>query len=150
MPRYRPNVALILRNASGEILVCERADWPGCWQFPQGGARGEEELVGALHREVREELGLGAKAYRVLSQRGPYRYDFVGDRKKEGYDGQEQTYFLAELVAGDVELDFGDDPEFRAARWIPPGAFDLAWIPGMKRDVYRAVFRDFFGIALGA
>ena len=36
MPAYRPNAAIILRNSCGEILVCERSDWWGCWQFPQG------------------------------------------------------------------------------------------------------------------
>ena len=39
MPAYRPNAAIILRNSSGEILVCERSDWWGCWQFPQGGVK---------------------------------------------------------------------------------------------------------------
>ena len=39
-------------------------------------------------------------------------------------------------------------PEFRAARWILPQEFDIAWLPVMKREVYQAVFADFFGIAI--
>jgi putative (di)nucleoside polyphosphate hydrolase len=98
MPSYRPNAAIILRNSTGEILVCERRDWRGCWQFPQGGVKKSESLLDALHREVEEELGLTPSDYRILSSKGPYRYLFMNGRKKDGFDGQEQTYFLALLT----------------------------------------------------
>ncbi len=146
MPRYRPNVAFILRNSSGEILVCERSDWPGCWQFPQGGVKKNETLLEALHREVEEELGLRPAEYRLLSRKGPYRYLFTGGRKKAGYDGQEQQYFLGEAVNPHVVLRFDATHEFRAARWLPPADYNLACLPPMKRAVYAAVFRDFFGL----
>ncbi len=150
MPSYRPNVACILRNAGGEILVCERADWPGCWQFPQGGIKADETVLDALHREVEEELGLPPSSYEVLSSQGPYRYPFSGGRVKEGFDGQEQTYFLAQIRGPQVTLRFDGADEFRAARWIPPASFDLGWVAPMKRDVYRQVLRDFFAVsALG-
>ena len=29
-----------------------------------------------------------------------------------------------------------------------PEEFDLEWLPGFKRDVYRQVMRDFFGVVL--
>ena len=145
MPRYRPNVAFILRNSSGEILVCERSDWPGCWQFPQGGVKKSETLLEALHREVEEELGLRPPEYRLLSSKGPYRYLFTSGRKKAGYDGQEQQYFLAEAVNPHIVLRFDAAHEFRAARWLPPADYNLTSIPLMKRAVYAAVFRDFFG-----
>lgn len=143
MPRYRPNVAIILRNAAGEILVCERSDTAGCWQFPQGGVKKSETLEKALRREVREELGLSPSSYRVVSSQGPYRYLFMKGRRKEGFDGQEQTYFLADLTDEQSVLCF--DHEFQNSRWIVPQAYDLDWIGLMKRDVYIQVFRDFFG-----
>ncbi len=146
MPAYRPNVAFILRNTLGEILVCERSDWPGCWQFPQGGVKNKETLHEALHREVEEELGLRPGDYRVLTSKGPYRYLFADTKKKAGFDGQEQQYFLAELVNLKALMRFDGTREFRAARWLAPSAFDFEKIPPMKRAVYAAVFRDFFGI----
>lgn len=148
MPAYRPNVAFILRNASGEILICERSDWAGCWQFPQGGVKPSETLTEALHREVEEELGLHPEAYRVLSSRGPYRYLFGEGRKKRGFDGQEQHYFLGELANDRAEIRFDGAHEFRAARWIAPSAYQLDWIAPMKRPVYVEVFRDFFSVKL--
>lgn len=148
MPAYRPNVAFILRNAAGEILVCERSDWAGCWQFPQGGVKSGETLPDALAREVEEELGLLPHEYRVLSSRGPYRYLFTEGRKKGGFDGQEQTYFLAELTNAHAAIRFDGAHEFRAARWLPPVSYHLDWIAPMKREVYARVFRDFFGIGI--
>jgi len=146
MPLYRPNVAFILRNTAGNILVCERSDWPGCWQFPQGGVKKNETLLEALHREVEEELGLRPGDYRILSSQGPYRYLFAGERKKGGYDGQEQQYFLGELTNAGAVIRLDDAKEFQAVRWMSPAAYDLGWIAPMKRAVYAGVFRDFFGI----
>jgi putative (di)nucleoside polyphosphate hydrolase len=149
MPAYRPNAAIILRNSAGEILLCERRDWRGCWQFPQGGVKKGETLLEALHREVEEELGLEPSDYRILSKRGPYRYLFMNGRKKEGFDGQEQYYFLAELMNPRVPISFEGCREFCAGRWLSPASYDLNWIPKMKREVYVEVFRDFFGVKLG-
>jgi len=36
MHKFRPNVAAIIMNRKGEILVCERKKDRGAWQFPQG------------------------------------------------------------------------------------------------------------------
>jgi putative (di)nucleoside polyphosphate hydrolase len=148
MPTYRPNAAMILQNSAGEILLCERSDWEGCWQFPQGGVKKGETLREALHREVDEELGLKPTDYRILSIKGPYRYLFMNGRKKDSFDGQEQYYFLAELINPQVLICFEGSHEFRAVRWLTPESYNLKWIPNMKREVYIEVFRDFFGVKL--
>jgi putative (di)nucleoside polyphosphate hydrolase len=150
MPTYRPNVAFILRNRAGEILLGERSDWAGCWQFPQGGVKAGETWDEALAREVEEELGLPPSAYRVVAQRGPYRYLFDGERKRPGFDGQEQHYFLGEWAGAEQAVRVEADGEFRAVRWIRPAAFRLSWIPEMKRPVYRQVFAEFFDCPLDA
>ncbi len=53
---YRPNIAFILENPVGQVLIGERRDIPGSWQFPQGGVAETESLEEALHREVEEEI----------------------------------------------------------------------------------------------
>lgn len=147
MAEYRRNVACILQNPSGEILICERIDYPGSWQFPQGGLKKGESLVDALHREVQEELGLAPHNYRVMIHKGPYRYIFSNGLKRGLYLGQEQHYFLALLANPEARLRLnGKSPEFRSARWIPPGAFHLGWTTPMRRGVYARVFADFFYI----
>jgi putative (di)nucleoside polyphosphate hydrolase len=146
--RYRPSVAGIIQNPAGQILIGERRDVPGSWQFPQGGVEPGEALADALARELSEELGLNAGEYTVVRSRGPYRYLFPPGRTKHGFNGQEQRYFLLSLAEGS-KVDFATDmPEFRAVRWIEPADFRVEWLPEMKHEVYRQVFRDFFGLAL--
>ncbi len=146
---YRSNVAGILRNAQGRILVCERVQIAGAWQFPQGGVDEGETLEQALGRELWEEIGVVPEDYRIVVARGPYRYLYGDGRKKRGYHGKEQHYFLCEFLAPDSRLNVATEhPEFRAWKWILPAEFQLAWLPEMKVEVYRAVFRDFFEITL--
>ena len=147
---YRPNVAAILQNDSGQILLGERCDFPGSWQFPQGGLHRGETLETGLQREVREEISLAPTDYTILGQRGPYRYRFPDGVTKKGFQGQEQHYFLLRLTASEAAVDVGTaKPEFRRVRWIEPAGFQLAWLPAMKYEVYRQVFRDFFAVHIG-
>jgi putative (di)nucleoside polyphosphate hydrolase len=154
MVRYRPNVAALVVNTEGNLLICERWTIPGAWQFPQGGVDGGETLEQALFREVREEVGLEPKHYEVIERRDGYRYLYpTGARgkklRKHGSHGQEQSYFLCHLKPNAPRINVKQkQPEFRAYRWIPPIEFDLDWLPAFKRDVYREVMRDFFRVEL--
>jgi putative (di)nucleoside polyphosphate hydrolase len=147
-PRYRPNVAAIIRK-NGRILIGERFNIPGCWQFPQGGVKKSEPSAEALIRELKEEVSLEPRHYRVVDSKGPYRYLFGQGRTKEGYHGQEQTYFLVDLLASESQLTAAtESPEFRQIRWIRPEEFQISWLPGFKQDVYRKVFLDFFDVKI--
>jgi putative (di)nucleoside polyphosphate hydrolase len=147
--KYRPNVAAILQRQDGRILVGERHDIPGSWQFPQGGIHGNETPEEALRRELAEELSLSPECYRVCERRGPYRYAFPPGRTKEGFGGQEQTYFLAQFLGPDHALRVETpDPEFRAIQWILPEEFKLEWLLESKREVYARVLHDFFGVSI--
>lgn len=147
--KYRADVAGILRNPRGEILICERIDNAEAWQFPQGGIDEGETPEKALARELWEEIGVKARHFRIVEKRGPYRYLFGEGRTKRGWHGKEQLYFLCDFVGVDTDIDVATEhPEFRAQRWIPPAQFRIDWLPEMKREVYRAVFRDFFGVKI--
>jgi len=150
MHRYRPNVAAILQKADGRILVCERIDIPGAWQFPQGGVEEGESLMEALEREMKEELSLCPGDYKVLMQKGKYRYLIGGGKTKKGYHGQEQEYFLLRLLVPESCINVKTpDQEFAACKWIEPGEFDVRCLPVMKLEVYRQVMKDFFGLEIG-
>ncbi len=154
MVNYRPNVAALIVNSAGNLLICERWHIPGAWQFPQGGVDDGETAKEALFREVREEIGLESHHYEVISQREGYRYLYPEDARnkklrKHGNHGQEQTYFLCQLKPNAPRVNVNQrQPEFRAYRWILPEEFDLDWLPAFKRDVYRDVMRDFFQVEL--
>jgi putative (di)nucleoside polyphosphate hydrolase len=147
--KYRENVAAILRNPSGEILVCERLGVDGAWQFPQGGIDEGETPEQALIRELREEIGVPADHVVIVERRGPYRYLYGNGRIKRGFHGKVQEYFLCDFTGPlhgiDVET---EHPEFQNFRWIFPADFKAEWLPQMKREVYRAVFSDFFSVNL--
>jgi putative (di)nucleoside polyphosphate hydrolase len=143
--KYRLNVAAILRNGAGEILIGERLDRSGAWQFPQGGVDEGETLAQALARELREEISVEPSAYHVLASKGPYFYLFGDGKVVKGFHGKEQHYFLADFKGDPGRIDVNTEhPEFRGIRWVVPEKFDIDWLPKMKRKVYRAVFKDFF------
>jgi putative (di)nucleoside polyphosphate hydrolase len=146
---YRPAVAAILQDRAGRILICERADTPGAWQFPQGGIETGETPEAALAREVFEEISLPRTSYRIMAVRGPYRYRFPGGITRKGFRGQAHHYFMLRLSGSKNLINLGAaNGEFYQARWIHPGEFDLNWLRPMKRRAYRRVLRDFFAAAV--
>jgi putative (di)nucleoside polyphosphate hydrolase len=149
--RYRPNVAAILERPKGVILVAKRYGVEDAWQFPQGGVDEGEKIEEGLYREVEEELGVGPALYEILETRSGYRYRFPNGRTKQGYDGQEQTYFRCRYMGKDRDIDLGahSSEEFDDYRWIEPGEFLLEWVPKFKRKVYVRVFEDFYGVQIG-
>ena len=154
MVRYRSNVAALMIDANGNLLICERSNIPGAWQFPQGGVDPGEEIEQALYREIREEIGLSKEHYEILRRKDGYRYLYPEDVRskkiqKHGNHGQEQTYFLCKLRPNTPDIDVNQSPrEFRSYRWIQPNEFDLDWLPPFKHEVYRAVMKDFFHVDL--
>lgn len=152
MAKYRPNVAALMLNRKGKLLICERVKSKGAWQFPQGGADPGEELDDALGREIEEEIGLPSDSYKILEIRGVYTYLYPDQVKKQKFffDGQEQTYYLCRLKkkAPEIKLTGYKNPEFSRYKWIEPKDFKLKWLPEFKRQVYRAVMLDFFGVRL--
>lgn len=139
---FRPNVAgLILREHEGQvqILLGERHDTPGAWQWPQGGLDQGEAAEAGLLRELREEIGVTKP--RIL-YRFPHalRYRFpqsLANRFKK-WIGQEQIYFILELEPDDPpDLNKAEEEEFRELRWHPLDVA-MAGTVWFKVPVYRA------------
>ena len=145
---YRPNVAAIILNPEGQMLVAQRSSVRGAWQFPQGGVDAGEGLEEALFREIEEEIGVKQELIKLLDRKGGYRYDFPRGRLKFGiYGGQEQVYYLCRFLGKDKDINlFTKHQEFDRWRWIRPEKFDIEWVPRFKRDVYRRVLKDFFDL----
>ena len=150
--KFRPCVACLMVNEEGRLLICERKDYANSWQFPQGGRDFGESPREALAREIWEEISLLPDSYKILEERGGYRYRFPERHRRRGrYVGQQQTYFRCKFFGPDSLINLATkQPEFCSFRWIQPAEFDLHWLPDFKRGVYAQVLRDFFQVeALG-
>jgi len=139
----RPNVALIVVDGAGKILIGERTDIAGAWQLPQGGIDTGEEAETAAWRELAEETGLTRALVRLAGTAGPFSYRLPGGAvTARGFEGQEQRYFLFRLTASTVTLRPND--EFRAFRWEEPATV-LSLAVDFKRPCYAAAFRELLG-----
>lgn len=145
---YRPNVAAIILNENREMLVAQRSGIKSAWQFPQGGVDPEESFEEALFREVREEVGVRADLLQIMDRKEGYRYEFPKGKLKYGvYGGQEQVYYLCRFLGCDKDVVLSERcKEFDCWRWLLPEKFEMIWVPKFKREVYRRVMKDFFGL----
>jgi putative (di)nucleoside polyphosphate hydrolase len=130
-------------GATTLVLVCEREEPRGAWQFPQGGIEAGEDPAAALAREMREEIGCTAFAVeRRLAERVRYRYpaDVAAAKQspKRGFAGQEQVWFRARFAAAaGPDLAAATDREFVAFEWVTPAEALRRAVP-FKKDAYRA------------
>lgn len=65
MRRYKQPVSalVVIHTAALDVLLLERADYPGYWQSVTGSRDGDETLRETAIREVAEETGLDATRY---------------------------------------------------------------------------------------
>lgn len=143
---YRPNVGLIIFNRNGEVLVGERLNVIGSWQFPQGGIDAGEDPKTAAWRELYEEVGI-SDAQLVHETAEWLYYDFPPSLNLTGgmatYRGQMQKWFLLywDHPITDCNLEV-HEREFTAVKFIPFGqCLDL--IVDFKKGVYEQLVEIF-------
>lgn len=143
---YRKNVGMVVFNSQGEVLVGERHNFKGSWQFPQGGVDKGEEPEPAARRELYEEVGI-RDAELIHEYPGWISYDFPESLRLNShlkkYKGQNQKWFLFywDGKAEDCDLEI-HEREFDSVRFIP---FQdcLSTIVSFKKDIYEKLLQEF-------
>ncbi len=135
---YRDCVVAVISNDRGQLLAGERSDQVGAWQLPQGGIDAGESAEQALFRELREEIGTDRlKVQRKLPHL--IRYEFPAEMIAGPaiiYRGQQQTWFLMELLPDGLPNLELSDGEFQGLKWISAVEL-LEGIVAWKRSAYR-------------
>lgn len=139
LEKYRPNVGIFMLNNDRRILLCERSDVAGAWQPPQGGVEPGEDISDAMLRELEEEVG---KHNVELLDSLPDKlyYKWPKQLWKDGYIGQEQSYYLVKKTCSNaVQLNY----EFRDYQWVTASAFRKL-VSGFKAEVYLKALDLFY------
>lgn len=143
---YRPNVGMVIFNSKGHVLTGERVQFPGAWQFPQGGIdRGELPLDAAV-RELYEEVGID-NAELICEHPDWINYDFpsslglTGKLKK--YRGQTQKWYLFywDEPAENCQLDI-HEREFLSVQFLPFSEVTEKIVP-FKKETYISLEKFF-------
>lgn len=138
---FRPNVAAVIVNNYGKILICQRID-NNEWQFPQGGIQPGENPLQALFRELKEEIGVSH--FRAIQRsNGTYRYRFPSAHKKrDEYVGQEQMFYLVKYLGPNDAIQI-DQREFKNFKWVEEKDL-LKKVESVRVENYEKVMAEFF------
>lgn len=142
---YRKNIGVVVFNSQGRVLAGERLNYPGVYQFPQGGLDPGETALAAARRELYEETSLDLRQDPVFEYPDWLFYEFPPELQLKGklsrYRGQAQRWFFF-FWDGDIdklELDL-HEPEFSRMVWM--GFPELTGqIVAFKKPVYQALER---------
>ena len=144
---YRPNVAAIILSSDypdkKRVMLAERSDIDGVWQFPQGGIDRGETPDEALFRELEEEIGTD-KVDIIAEYPDWIAYDYPERvlKKMQPYAGQTQRYYLVRLKKGaTINLDT-EHPEFSSYKFVKLKDL-MESITHFKKPVYKRVI-DYF------
>ncbi len=142
---WRENVAAIVVDARGRVLLGLGTGANAYWHLPQGGVGEKETLEEALRRELWEEVRLAPSGYRIIASYGGLRYRYRKHNDKSGrWRGQEQTYFLVLCHAERPETDCSGTDEFCALTWVPWRELAAELFAPVKRKVVQKALAAFF------
>ena len=144
-PKYRRNVAAVILDADGYVLVGRKKEGSRFVHFPQGGVGKKETFEEALWREIFEEVGISRHELRIEARLAGLSYDYrKKNKKREKWAGQEQTYYLIRCTGGRPQIAAHSSTEFGHLEWLPSSSLSADMFVSFKRSVIEEVLAAFF------
>lgn len=143
---YRNGVGIMLINDNKKIFVGKRIDNKSAWQMPQGGVDQDENIVDAVKRELKEETGVSS--IKIIKKSDKiYTYDLpdylLGKIWKGRFKGQKQTWFLAQFLGTDDEINLDQkNAEFKEWKWVGINELPDLIVP-FKKKLYQELVKEF-------
>ena len=143
---YRQGVGIMLANKEKKIFVGKRIDNRAAWQMPQGGVDQDENIVDAAKRELKEETGVSS--IKIIKKSDKiYTYDLpdylLGKIWKGRFKGQKQTWFLAQFLGTDDEINLDQkNAEFKEWKWVGINELPDLIVP-FKKNLYQELVKEF-------
>ena len=133
-PRYKIpiSVLVVVHTPALDVLLLERADWPGFWQSVTGSIDHEgEPLAQTAVREVREETGIDATLYRLADWQVQNQFEIFRKRRSRYAPGtthnMEHVFGLTLPQRLGISLAPSEHTAFQWLPWREAAAACLSW-----------------------
>jgi putative (di)nucleoside polyphosphate hydrolase len=144
--KYRKSVGAFLINRDGYIYFFRRVDFKDNWQTVEGGIDENEDVLTAVYRELKEEIGIDKKNLILLQEsKDFFRYDFKNGIEKFGFHGQDKKFFLFEFIGNEKNFIYDIDKnmiEFSEFKLVDKKEAPNL-VPDFKREIYLKVIEEF-------
>lgn len=126
------SVLVVIYTADLQVLMLERASWPGFWQSVTGSVdREDEPLIQTAAREVREETGIDVLQYRLEDWGIENRFEIFkkySNRYAKGVTHNEEHVFGLELPGTlPVQLDPAEHLRYEWLNWKEAAERTPSW-----------------------
>jgi len=142
-PAYKipRSVLVVIHTPALEVLMMERAKWPGFWQSVTGSIdREDEPLVEAAIREVLEETGIDATRHALTDWGIEHDFEIFAQHRHRyapGVTHNREHVFSLEVPAG-IAVTLAP-AEHSRYRWLPQAEAAKITISSSNRDAILAL-----------
>lgn len=138
------SVLVVIHTPALDMLMMERAAWPGFWQSVTGSLDSEDEApADTAVREVREETGIDTRQHRLIDWQIENRFEIFAKHRSRyapGVTHNREHVFSLEVPAGiAVRLEPTEHLRYEWLPWREAAERTLSW---SNRDAIRLLARS--------